>query len=74
MSKQFHRFIENIENKRIKAVDAWFQKETAAQKIGVQDRFKAELDKRYNYFITGGTMVAGAEAQKSILELMKRIN
>jgi hypothetical protein len=73
MREKFHRFIETVEDKRLKAIFNLFENEIVEQEWDYTDEFKKELDLRYNYIINGGVMVSSDDAAQRTSELMKRL-
>jgi hypothetical protein len=73
IKERLHRFIETIEEKRVKAIYALFEREIEEEEGDYSEAFKKELDRRYNYYISGGKMVTKEEADKRIKNVMKKI-
>ncbi len=73
MREKFHRFIETVEDKRLKAIFNLFENEIVEQEWDYTDEFKKELDLRYNHFINGGVLVSSDDAAQRTSELMKRL-
>ena len=66
MKEKLHRFIETVEEKRMKAIYTLFEKEIEEEEWEYTDEFKAELDRRYEHYINGGKMVSAEEAKGRI--------
>lgn len=73
MKEKLHRFIETVEEKRMKTIYALFEKEIEEEEWDYTDEFKAELDRRYNYYINGGKMVSAQDAEIQTKELVMKI-
>ena len=73
MKEKLHRFIETVEEKRMKTIYALFEKEIEEDEWDYTDEFKAELDKRYDYYINGGKMISAKEADKRTKDLVMKI-
>ena len=73
MKERLHRFIETIEEKRVKAIYALFEREIEEEEEEYSEEFKKELDRRYNYYINGGKMVTMQEADTRINDVMRKI-
>ena len=73
MKEKLHRFIETVEEKRMKAIYTLFEKEIEEDEWEYTDEFKEELDRRYEYYINGGKMVSAEEAKKRITDLATKI-
>lgn len=73
MKEKLHRFIETVEEKRMKAIYTLFEKEIEQEEWEYTDEFKEELDRRYDYYINGGKMVSAEDSNKQIKELVAKI-
>ncbi len=73
MKEKLHRFIETVEEKRMKAIYTLFEKEIEEEEWEYTDEFKEELDRRYEHFISGGITVSAEDANKRINELATKI-
>ena len=56
--QKLHNFIDTIEDKKVKAIYTLFEDEIEQEEY--TDEFKAELDKRFEYYKNGGKMVTAA--------------
>ena len=72
MKEKLHRFIETVEEKRMKVIYALFEQEIEEDDWEYTDEFKADLDARYNYYIKGGKMVSAEEANAQTEELLQQ--
>jgi hypothetical protein len=70
--ERLHLFIERVEEKKVKAIYTLFEDEITQDEWEYTDEFKAELDRRYAHYKSGGKMVSATEADKQIKELLKR--
>ena len=50
-----------------------YEKENNAQDWEYTDEFKAELDRRHDYYINGGEMISAVEADKHIRKVLEKI-
>ncbi len=73
MKEKLHRFIETAEEKRMKTIYALFEKEIDEDEWEYTDEFKAELDRRNNYYINGGKMITAEDANTATTELVRKI-
>jgi len=73
MKEKLHRFIDTVEEKRMKTIYALFEKEIEEDEWEYTDEFKAELDRRYAYYSNGGEMVSAVNVDKEIKELVMKI-
>jgi endonuclease III-like uncharacterized protein len=65
LREKLHKFIDSIEEKKVKAIYTLFENEIE-QDMEYSDEFKAELDKRMEYYRNGGKMVSAAEMKKRL--------
>jgi hypothetical protein len=72
--KRLHQFIETAAEKKLKAIYTIFEDDILKDEDKYTDEFKAELDKRHNYYKAGGKMVSAAQSDKRIRELIKKVN
>jgi len=68
--QKLHKFIDAIEDKRAEAIYTIFEDEIE-QDWEYTDEFKAELDKRYEYYKAGGKMINPDEAEEQIIEILR---
>ncbi|MEO8415638.1 MAG: hypothetical protein ABI472_18390 [Ginsengibacter sp.] len=60
--RKLHLFIDKIEDKKAAAIYTLFEDEIEQDEWEYTEEFKAELDKRYEYYQSGGKMINAAEA------------
>ena len=65
LREKLHKFIDSIEEKKVKAIYTLFENEIE-QEVEYSDEFKAELDKRVEYYRNGGKMVNATEMKKRL--------
>lgn len=65
LRQKLHKFIDSIEEKKVKAIYTLFEQEIE-QEVEYSDEFKAELDKRLEYYRKGGKMVSPTEMKKRL--------
>ena len=69
--KKLATFMQVADDKKVKAVYALLENDIEQEELAYTDEFKAELDKRYAYYKSGGKMVSAAEADKQIKKLLQ---
>ena len=69
--EKLHRFINSIEDKKAEAMYALFADEIEYEESDYTDEFKAELDRRYEYYEQGGEMISAEEANRQIAALLQ---
>lgn len=67
--EKLHQFIDQVEDKRAKAIYELFEEEIEQEALPYSDEFKAALDKRINYYQNGGTMVSPQEMHKRLINV-----
>jgi hypothetical protein len=68
--QKLHQFIETAEEKKVKAMYALLENEIAQDEWEYTDEFKADLDRRFSYYKSGGKMVSAKDANKQINEFI----
>lgn len=64
--RKLHQYIDTIEDKKAQAIYTLFEDEIEQEEWEYTEDFKAELDKRYEYYQSGGKMITAAEADEQI--------
>ena len=72
--QKLHHFIDTIEEKKAQAIYTLFEDEIEQDEWEYTDEFKAELDRRYDYYKNGGSMVSAAEANRQINGVLQQRN
>jgi hypothetical protein len=70
--QKLHQFIDTIDEKKAKAIYTLFENEIEESGLEYSDEFKAELDKRVEYYRNGGKMVSPAEMNKRIKAIRQK--
>jgi endonuclease III-like uncharacterized protein len=65
LREKLHRFIDSIEEKKVKAIYTLFESEIE-QDVEYSEEFRAELDKRIEYYRNGGKTVSPTEMKKRL--------
>lgn len=68
--EKLHRFIDALEDKKAEAIYTLFEEEIEQEEWEYTDEFKAELDKRYEYYQNGGKMINAEEADEQIKKIL----
>jgi hypothetical protein len=69
--RKLHQFIDTIEDKKAAAIYTLFEDEIEQDEWEYTEDFKAELDKRFEYYQSGGKMITAAEADEQINAIVK---
>jgi len=67
--QKLHKFIDTIEDRKVEAIYTLFEEEIEQDEWEYTEEFKAELDRRYEYYKNGGKMISAAEADEQIKEI-----
>lgn len=73
LRQKLHQFIDSIEEKKIKAIYTLFENEIEQSEVVYTDEFKAELDRRVEYYRNGGKMVSPTEMNKRIKAIRQKM-
>ena len=65
LREKLHKFIDSIEEKKVKAIYTLFENEIE-QDEEYSEEFRAELDKRVEYYRNGGKTVSSTEMKKRL--------
>jgi hypothetical protein len=68
---KLHQFIDTIEDKKAEAIYTLFEDEIEQDEWEYTEEFKAELDKRYEYYQSGGKMINATEADEQISAILQ---
>lgn len=71
--EKLHQFIDNAEEKRIKAIYNLLEDEIEEIQQEYSEEFKAELDKRIEYFQSGGKMVSPQEMSERLSKIRQKM-
>jgi hypothetical protein len=74
MKQKLHHFIETVEEKRMKAMYALFEKEIAEEEWEYTDEFKAELDRRNEAYLNWGDTISSEDADKQTKVLLMSLS
>ena len=69
--EKLHKFIDTIEDKKAEANYTLFEDEIEENDWEYTDEFRAELDRRYEYYKSGGKMISAAEAEEQISKVLQ---
>ena len=69
--QKLHLFIDTIENKKAEAIYTLFEDEIEQDEWEYTEEFKAEPDKHYEYYQSGGKMINAAEADEQISAILQ---
>ena len=72
--QKLHHFIDTIEEKKAQAIYTLFEDEIEQDEWEYTDEFKAELDRRYDYYKNGGNMLSAAKADMQINGVLQQRN
>lgn len=70
--QQLHNYLEVADDKKIKAIYVMVEDEIRETVVDYSPEFKAELDRRVNYYLNGGKMVTANEMNNRLQTLRKK--
>lgn len=70
--QELHNYLEVADDKKLKAIYVMVEDEIKDTTVKYTDEFKAELDRRVNYYLNGGKMVSPSEMNKRLQAIRKK--
>ena len=70
--QELHNYLEVADDKKLKAIYIMVEDEIKDTTVEYTDEFKAELDRRVNYYLNGGKMVSPSEMNKRLQAIRKK--
>ena len=70
--QQLHGYLEVADDKKINAIYAMVEDEIKETIVEYTPEFKAELEKRVDYYLNGGKMVSPADMYKRLKAIRKK--
>ena len=70
--QQLHNYLEVADDKKLNAIYTMVEDEIKETIVEYTPEFKAELDKRVDYYLNGGKMISPAEINKRLQALRKK--
>ena len=64
-------YIKIADDKKVKAVYALLEEDMEQEAMKYTNEFKAELDERHSYYLSGGKMVTAENANKQIVRILQ---
>ena len=69
--EKLHQFIDKMEDKKAAAIYTLFEAEIEMEEWEYTEELKSELDKRYEYYQNGGTIISAADADEQIRTILQ---
>jgi len=66
IKQQLHNYLEVANDKKLKAIYTMVEDEIIESTTEYSDEYKAELDRRVNYYLKGGKMVTADEMNRRL--------
>lgn len=70
--QELHNYLEVADDKKLKAIYVMVENEIKDTSVEYTDEFKADLDRRVNYYLNGGKMVSPSEMNKRLQAIRKK--
>ena len=71
---QLHQYLEVADDRKLEAIYVMLEDAIKELKVEYTEEYKAELDKRIEYYLNGGQMVTPAEMNNRLLEIREKRN
>ena len=72
MRQQLHHYLEVADDKKVKAIYVMVEDDLKEATIAYTEEYKAELDRRVEYYLSGGKMVTPAQMNKRLQAIRKK--
>lgn len=69
--KKLANYMQVADDKKVKAIYALFESEIEQEELEYSEDFKKELDRRYEYYKSGGKIIGVPEADKQITKILQ---
>ena len=70
--KQLHNYLEVADDKKINAIFIMVEDDIKDSAVTYTEEYKAELDRRVDYYLNGGKMVSPEQMNKRINAIRKK--
>lgn len=70
--QKLHGYIDKIEDKKAQAIYTLLEDEIEQSGLEYSEEFKAELDKRQEYYQSGGKMITAVESEEQINSILRK--
>ncbi|PVD52005.1 hypothetical protein DC498_11485 [Terrimonas sp.] len=70
--QQLHNYLEVADDKKLKAIYVMVEDDLKEISVAYTNEFKAELNRRVEYYLSGGKMVTPAEMNKRLKAVRKK--
>jgi hypothetical protein len=70
--QQLHNYLEIADDKKINAIYVMVEDDIKESAVIYTEEFKADLDRRVDYYLNGGKMVSPVEMNKRLSALRKK--
>lgn len=72
--EQLHQYLEWVDEKKIKAIYVMLEDEIKELNVEYTEEYKAELDRRVGYYLSGGQMITPGEMNNRLLRIREKRN
>ena len=67
--RQLHDYVDTADENKIRAIYTLVEDEIGTSQVEYSDEFKAELDRRVEYYLNGGKMVTPEEMRLRLIAI-----
>lgn len=71
---QLHQYLEVADDRKLNAIYVMLEDAIKELKVDYAEEYKAELDRRVEYYLHGGEMVTPAEMNNRLLKIREKRN
>lgn len=72
--EQLHQYLEVADDRKLEAMYVMLEDDIKELKVDYTEEYRAELDRRVEYYLNGGQMVTPAEMNNRLLEIREKRN
>lgn len=72
--EQLHQYLEVADDRKLEAIYVMLEDDIKELKVDYTEEYKAELDRRVEYYLNGGQMVTSAEMNNRLLKIREKRN
>lgn len=71
---ELHQYLDFADDRKLKAIYVMLEDAIKEAKVEYTEEYKAELDRRVEYYLNGGQMVTSGEMNNRLLKIREKRN